>query len=85
MEEQEVLKNKLIKHIIYNIIGFAVIFIVFGIFIFFLVKGVTFSSVIKDLYDSKKQILDIDNEILNNIKITITVNTVCIVSSLYLV
>ena len=65
MEEQEVLKNKLIKHIIYNIIGFAVIFIVFGIFIFFLVKGVTFSSVIKDLYDSKKQILDIDNEKIN--------------------
>lgn len=65
MEEQEVLKNKLIKHIIYNIIGFAAIFIVFGIFIFFLVKGVTFSSVIKDLYDSKKQILDIDNEKIN--------------------
>ena len=65
MEEQEVLKNKLIKHIIYNIIGFAVIFIVFGIFIFFLVKGVTFSSVIKDLYDSKKQILDIDHEKIN--------------------
>lgn len=65
MEEQEVLKNKLIKHIIYNIIGFAAIFIIFGIFIFFLVKGVTFSSVIKDLYDSKKQILDIDNEKIN--------------------
>ena len=51
MEEQEVLRNKLIKHIAYNIIGFALIFIIFGIFIFLLVKGVTYSSVIKDLYE----------------------------------
>lgn len=65
MEEQEVLRNKLIKHIIYNIIGFALIFIIFGIFIFLLVKGVTYSSVIKDLYESKQQLLEVDNEKIN--------------------
>ncbi len=65
MEEQEVLRNKLIKHIAYNIIGFALIFIIFGIFIFLLVKGVTYSSVIKDLYDSKKTLLEVDNEKIN--------------------
>lgn len=62
MEEQEILRNKLIKHIIYNVIGFAAIFIIFGCFIFSLVRGVTYSSVDKDLYDSQKQILQADDE-----------------------
>ena len=33
MEEQKELRLKLYKHIIYNLIGFAVIFIIFGVFI----------------------------------------------------
>lgn len=62
MEEQEVLKKKLLKHIIYNLIGFSIIFIIFGIFIFFLVSSITYSAVNNALYESKKQITELDSE-----------------------
>lgn len=65
MEEQRILKRKLFKHIIYNIIGFAFIFIVFGIFIFFMVSGITYSGVNQELYDSQKKILELDREKIN--------------------
>lgn len=56
MSEQELLKNKLIKHMIYNMIAFAIIFSVFGAFVFFMVSIITFSSVDRELYDSKERI-----------------------------
>lgn len=62
MEEKSEVRLNLIKHIVYNLIGFAVIFIIFGIFIFFLVKNVAYSNINKSLYDSKNQLLEIDNE-----------------------
>lgn len=65
MEEQSELRLKLLKYTTYNLIGFATIFIIFGIFIFFLVSNVAYSNVNKALYDSKEQLLDIDNERIN--------------------
>ena len=65
MEEQENLKNKLINHVIYNIIGFSAIFIVFGIFVFIMVKDITYSSVNKALYESQVEISNMSSEQIN--------------------
>ncbi len=65
MEEQSEVRLNLFKHIAYNLIGFAVIFIIFGIFIFFLVKNIAYSNINKSLYDSKDQLLEIDNDHIN--------------------
>lgn len=70
MEEQENLKIKLLKHIIYNIIGFAGIFIVCGLFIFLMVRGITYRGVNQELYESKRKILELDKE-----KISIIINS----------
>jgi two-component system sensor histidine kinase CiaH len=65
MEEQRELRNKLIKHIIYNLIGFATIFIIFGIFVFLLVRNITYNNVNKYLYESQQQLLNMDSEKIN--------------------
>ena len=65
MEEQKSLKKKLIKHIIYNIIGFIVIFIVCGLFIFLMVKGITYRGINQELYDSKRKLLEGNPENMN--------------------
>ena len=65
MKEQKSLKKKLIKHIIYNIIGFIVIFIVCGLFIFLMVKGITYRGINQELYDSKRKILEANPENMN--------------------
>lgn len=65
MEEQKSLKRKLIKHIIYNIIGFVIIFIVCGLFIFLMVRGITYKGINQELYDSKRKILELDTENMN--------------------
>lgn len=65
MEEQSEVRLNLFKHIAYNLIGFAVIFIIFGIFIFCLVKNIAYSNINQALYDSKDQLLEIDNEHIN--------------------
>lgn len=56
MSEQELLKNKLVKHMIYNIIAFAAIFCVFGMFVFIMVRNITYNSVDNELYDSKMKL-----------------------------
>ncbi len=60
MEEKEELKLKLIKHIIYNIFVFIFILVIFGMFIFFMVKNNVYSSVDKELYESKIRILELE-------------------------
>lgn len=62
MEEQEILRKNLYKHIIYNIIGFSVIFIICGIYIFLMVRGITYGGINRELYESKKKILELDKE-----------------------
>lgn len=69
MEEQKELRLKLYKLIIYNLIGFVVIFVIFGIFVFFLVKSVAYSNINKALYDSREELLQIDSQ---KIKLFIT-------------
>lgn len=65
MEEQEELKNKLIKHVFYNIVGFAVIFVIFGMFMFILVRNITYRNAEKSLIESKNQIIQFNEEKIN--------------------
>lgn len=65
MEEQSELKNKLVKHVIYNIIGFTVIFVIFGVFIFLMVKMITYKNANIALIESKNQILQLNEEKIN--------------------
>ncbi len=65
MEEQSELKNKLVKHVIYNIIGFTIIFVIFGIFIFLMVKMTTYKNANLALIESKNQILQLNEEKIN--------------------
>lgn len=60
MEEERVLKKQFILHIFYNMIAFSIIFIVFGIFVFCMVKNITFSSVDKQLKESKDKFSEIN-------------------------
>ena len=62
MEEQSEVRVYLLRHTIYNLIGFATIFIIFGIFVFFLVENIAYSNINQTLYNSKNQLLEIDNE-----------------------
>ena len=45
MNEQDRFKKQIVKHTLYNISAFAIIFLIFGILVFFLVRNITFSSV----------------------------------------
>lgn len=65
MEEQSEVRVNLFKHIAYNLIGFATIFIIFGIFIFCLVENIAYSNINQSLYDSREQLLELDNEHIN--------------------
>ncbi len=65
MEEKSEVRLNLFKHIAYNLIGFAIIFIIFGIFIFCLVENIAYSNINQALYDSRNQLLEIDNEQIN--------------------
>lgn len=65
MEEQKELKDKLVKHVIYNIIGFTIIFVIFGIFIFLMVRNITYRNAKFALNESKNQILQLDEEKIN--------------------
>ena len=65
MEEQSELKNRLVKHVIYNIIGFTIIFVIFGIFIFLMVKMTTYKNANLALIESKNQILQLNEEKIN--------------------
>ena len=65
MKEKDDLKDRLIKLMISNIIGFAIIFVVCGIFIFLMVRNITYKGVDSELLKSKDLLLSIDkhNEI----------------------
>lgn len=65
MEEKSEVKSNIYKLIIYNLIGFAVIFIIFGIFVFFLVENIAYSNINQALYDSRNQLLEIDGDYIN--------------------
>ena len=58
MEEKEEVKRKLIRHIILNVVGFAVIFVLFGVFVFGMVKSITYRRINKELLEGKEKILE---------------------------
>lgn len=58
MEEKEEVKRKLIRHIFFNVVGFAVIFVIFGIFVFGMVKSITYRRINRELLEGKERILE---------------------------
>lgn len=62
MEEKEEVRNKLIKLIIYNIIGFSAILVIFGIFVFLMVKTMTYNRIDNELFESQQRILETDKD-----------------------
>ena len=60
MEEKDGLKIKLFKLIISNILILLTMFLIFGLFIFFMIKNSVYTTVDKELYETKMQILEID-------------------------
>lgn len=61
MEEKDGLKFKLFKLIISNILILLTMFAIFGLFIFVMVSNSIYTTVDKELYDTRNQILEIDN------------------------
>ena len=63
MSEQDRFKGQIIKHTLYNISAFTIIFLIFGILVFFLVRNITFSSVNLTLKESANLYLETENSI----------------------
>ena len=63
MSEQDRFKGQIIKHTLYNISAFTIIFLIFGILVFFLVRNITFSSVDLTLKESANLYLETENSI----------------------
>ena len=63
MNEQDRFKGQIIKHTLYNISAFTIIFLIFGILVFFLVRNITFSSVDLTLKECANLYLETENSI----------------------
>ena len=63
MNEQDRFKKQIVKHTLYNISAFAIIFLIFGILVFFLVRNITFSSVDLTLKECANLYLETENSI----------------------
>lgn len=60
MEEKDGLKFKLMKLVVSNILILLLMFLIFGLFIFFMISNSIYTTVDKELYDTRNQILEID-------------------------
>lgn len=70
MEEKEELKGRLLKLIISNVLIILIMFLIFGLFIFLMVKNTVYTTVDKELYETRRQVMEIDNAIFkSNIQI----------------
>ena len=63
MNEQDRFKKQLLKHTLYNICAFEIIFSIFGILIFCLVRNITYSSVDLTLKECADIYLEADNNL----------------------
>lgn len=61
MEEKDGLKVRLFKLIVSNILILLTMFIIFGLFIFFMIKNSVYTTVDKELYETRMQIIEIDS------------------------
>lgn len=68
MEEREELKGRLLKLVISNVLIILTMFLIFGLFIFLMVKNTIYTTVDKELYETKTYILEIDSAVLKNNK-----------------
>lgn len=66
MNEEKQIRNNLIKLMLYNIIAFSVIFTIFGLFMFIMIKQITYSTVDRELKESKLLIEKIETQYNSN-------------------
>lgn len=66
MEEKEELKGRLLKLVISNVLIILTMFLIFGLFIFLMVKNTVYTTVDKELYDTRAYVMEIDSAILKN-------------------
>ena len=66
MNEEKQIHDNLIKLMFHNITSFAIIFIIFGLFMFIMIKNITYSSVDKELNESKINIIRIEQQYNNS-------------------
>ena len=59
MNEEIELKNSLIKHMVLNIVSFAIILSIFALFMFFIMKAVTYSNIDEELINAKNELVRI--------------------------
>ncbi len=61
MKEETEIRSKFIKHILYNVCVFIIIFIVFGLFVFFMVRNIVYSSIDNELLEAQKELQNMDD------------------------
>lgn len=66
MEEKEELKGRLLKLVISNVLIILTMFLIFGLFIFLMVKNTVYTTVDKELYETRRQVMEIDSAILKS-------------------
>lgn len=60
MEEKEKLRIRLLKLILSNVLIIITMFFIFGLFIFVMIKNSIYTTVDKELYETRSQIIEID-------------------------
>ncbi len=63
MRENEELKGRLLKLILSNVFIILSMFLIFGLIIFIMVKNTVYSTVDKELYETRRQMIEIDSVI----------------------
>lgn len=61
MNEKERMNKQFIKHTIYNIIAFTIIFLITGLIIYFMFKGITYSTVDNELINTANEYIELSN------------------------
>ena len=61
MNEKERMNRQFIKHTIYNIIAFTIIFLITGLIIYFMFKGITYSTVDNELINTANEYIELSN------------------------
>lgn len=65
MKEEAEIRSKLLKHILYNVCVFIIIFMIFGLFVFFMVKNIVYSSIDNELLEAQKELTNMEKLEIN--------------------
>lgn len=56
MKEEDEIRNKFFKHILYNVCVFIIIFTVFGLFSFFMIRNIIYTSIDNELFEAQQEL-----------------------------